>query len=198
MEGKFSDMYFKQIFSLIPENLRPAERKTFQAYDGINNIFNLGYEALSWRVHRALINAKLEPYLGFLHSVQEGKPSLVCDFIELYRYPVDDFVIQYCQKLKTKDFTMKTEILSRKKTCKREFLDNSNTRDLMGKLDVFFESKADIARIKFGKKQSLGSLICEEASLFAQFLRGERETWIPRTIAKNRLEYLDNNRLTDS
>ena len=31
LEGKFSDMYFKQIFSLIPEKLRPAERKTFQA-----------------------------------------------------------------------------------------------------------------------------------------------------------------------
>lgn len=58
LEGKFSDAYFKQIFSLIPEKLRPAERKTFQAYDGINNIFNLAYEALSWRVHRALINAK--------------------------------------------------------------------------------------------------------------------------------------------
>jgi CRISPR-associated protein Cas1 len=77
-------MYFEQIFSLIPEKLRPAERKTFQAYDGINNIFNLAYEALSWRVHIALINAELEPYLGFLHSVQEGKPSLVCDLEELY------------------------------------------------------------------------------------------------------------------
>ncbi|MEM2915209.1 MAG: CRISPR-associated endonuclease Cas1 [Candidatus Bathyarchaeia archaeon] len=42
----------------------------------------------------ALIKAKLEPYLGFLHSVQFAKPSLVCDFMELYRYLVDDFIIQ--------------------------------------------------------------------------------------------------------
>ena len=40
IEGKFSDMYFKQMFSLIAEKLRPEERKTFLAYDGLNNIFN--------------------------------------------------------------------------------------------------------------------------------------------------------------
>jgi len=38
-----------------------------------------------WKVHRVIIRAKLEPYLGFLHSVQYGKPSLVCDLQELYR-----------------------------------------------------------------------------------------------------------------
>ena len=58
---------------------------------------------LSWKVHRALINAKLEPFLGFLHSVQYGKPSLVCDFQELYRYLVDNFLIQYCRRLDSKD-----------------------------------------------------------------------------------------------
>jgi CRISPR/Cas system-associated endonuclease Cas1 len=56
-------------------------------------------------VHRTLVNAKLEPYLGFLHSLQVGKPSLVCDFEELYRYLMDDFVIQYCQDLRKRDFT---------------------------------------------------------------------------------------------
>ena len=34
-------------------------------------------------LQRALIKAKLEPYLGFLHSLAEGKPSLICDFMEL-------------------------------------------------------------------------------------------------------------------
>jgi len=52
------------------------------------------YQLLSWKVRHALIKAKLEPYLGFLHSTADGKPSLVCDFQELYRYLVDDFVIQ--------------------------------------------------------------------------------------------------------
>jgi CRISP-associated protein Cas1 len=74
-EGHCSDKYFSQVFGLMPESLRPEFRKTFKAYDGMNNIFNLAYEVLSWKVHHALIKAKLEPYLGFLHSLQHGKPS---------------------------------------------------------------------------------------------------------------------------
>ena len=62
------------------------------------------FDVHSWKVHKALIEAKLEPYLGFLHSVQYGKPSLVCDFMELYRYLIDDFLIEYCRNLKPKDF----------------------------------------------------------------------------------------------
>ena len=90
-------------------------RKTFKAYDGVNNIFNLAYEILKWKVHRAIIKAKLEPYLGFLHSEQWGKPSLVCDLQELYRYLIDDFIIEYCRKIRKKDFIMKNENFSNKK-----------------------------------------------------------------------------------
>jgi CRISPR-associated protein Cas1 len=104
IEGHFSENYFNQIFSLISYSLRPDSRKTFKAYDGINNLFNLAYEVLSWKVQYALIKAKLEPYLGFLHSIAEGKPSLICDFQELYRYLVDDFIIEYSHNLQRKDF----------------------------------------------------------------------------------------------
>jgi CRISPR/Cas system-associated endonuclease Cas1 len=99
--------------------MRKGERSYSRGY---NKGFSKG-----WKVHRALV---LEPYLGFLHSVQEGKPSLVRDFEELYRYLIDDFVIQYCQELKKRDFSVKTEILSRKKTGKREYLNDTDTRDL--------------------------------------------------------------------
>jgi len=60
IEGKFTQQYFGQILQLIPEKLRPEARKKYKAYDGINNAFNLAYEVLSWKVHRALIKAKLE------------------------------------------------------------------------------------------------------------------------------------------
>ena len=65
----------------------------------MNNVLNLGYAVLFWKIQIALMKAKLEPYLGFLHSTQWDLPSLVLDFQELYRYLVDDFVIQYCKKL---------------------------------------------------------------------------------------------------
>jgi len=185
IEGRYADSYFHQIFTLFPEWLRPQKRKTHKAYDGLNNIFNLAYQFLSWKIHIALIKAKLEPYLGFLHSLQFGKPSLVCDFQELYRYLIDDFIIQHCRKLKTKEFKMKWESFSSRRKGKRQYLNNVQTKDLMKRLYQYFQMKVEIPRIRRGKRQELETLINEEALLFAKFLRDERETWIPRiTIPK--------------
>ena len=151
----------------------------------MNNIFNLAYEVLQWKVHRAIIRAKMEPYLGFLHSVQFGKPSLICDLQELYRYLVDDFVIQFCQSLNERDFTVKSESVSRKRKCKREYLNNDHTKRMMKELSGYFESKADIPLIRHGNKQKVETLINEETLLLEKYLRDERKTWIPRISCVN-------------
>jgi len=175
IEAKFTRRYFKEVFQLLPEKLRPERRMGFKAYGGMNNTFNLAYEVLSWKVHRALIKAKLEPYLGFLHSVQYGKPSLVCDFMEIYRYLIDEFVIGFCQSLKVCDFTVKSEDVSRKRKRKREYLNRAKTKELMNGLYDLSESRVDVPRLKHGKSQSVETLINEEAWLLAKFLRGEQK-----------------------
>ncbi|MGD0029478.1 MAG: hypothetical protein ABSC91_11125 [Candidatus Bathyarchaeia archaeon] len=43
-----------------------------------------------------------------------------------------------------------------------------------------FDYIVEIPRIRHGSRQTLDTLINEEAYLFAKFLRHERETWIPR------------------
>jgi len=159
IEGKYAQHYFRQIFTLFPRRVRPEGRKTFKAYDGLNNIFNLAYEFLAWKIHIALIRAKLEPYLGFLHSVQFGKPSLVCDFQELYRYLIDNFVIQHCRNLKNKDFIMKWENFSSKRKGKRQYLNNAQTRDLINSLYKYFQMKVEVPRIRRGKSQEIETLI---------------------------------------
>jgi CRISPR-associated protein Cas1 len=180
IEAKFSEFYFKQILQLIPERIRPERRRGFKAYDGVNNLFNLAYELLQWKVHKALINAKLEPYLGFLHSEQFGKPRLVCDFQELYRYLIDDFVIQYCQKLAKRDFTFKIEKASGQKKGKREYLNDVETKDFTKRLNDYFETIVQIPRIKVGKRQTIETLVNEEALVFAKYLRQEKKEWTPR------------------
>ena len=179
IEGKCSKRYFKQLFELIPEYLRPKGRKTFKAYDGINNNFNLLYEFLKWKVHIALINAKLEPYLGFVHSIQFGKPSLVLDFQDLYRYLVDDIVIEYSRKLDESDFIFKNAMSANKKG-KRQYLNKEKTEELTKKFNDFFKSVVNIPRMKVGNKQEVETLISEEAFLFAKYLRKEIREWIPR------------------
>jgi len=180
IEGKVSQHYFNQIFRLFPEWLRPAGRVTYKAYDGLNNTFNFAYHILKTRVYKALLKAKLEPYLGFLHALQHGKPSLVCDFMELYRYLIDDFLIERRTKLHKKDFVAVTDFVLHLRMGKRIHLCEFEAGKLAEDLNGLFERKVQIPRMKHGKRQSLDTLICEEALLLAKFLRGECSVWVPR------------------
>jgi CRISPR-associated protein Cas1 len=179
-EGKYSERYFKQILELFGESLRPQRRKTFKAYDGLNNILNLAYRVLFWKVHIALIRAKLEPYLGFLHGIQKGEPSLVCDFQDIYRYLIDDFVIGYCGTVDSEDFVLKDENCSANRKGKRQYLNETKTRDLLNRLNKYFEKKVTLPRIRRGEHQEIETLINEEALLFAAYLRNEKSAWRPR------------------
>ena len=180
IESKSARLYFNQIFKLFPEKIRPEKRIGFKAYDGINNVFNFGYYVLKCRIHKAILKAKLEPYLGFLHSAQFGKPSLVCDFQELYRCLIDDFLIERCRKYHKNDFVVVTDFMMRLKMGKRIHLCEYETDSLAEGLNSLFENEVEIPRIKHGNKQTLDTLISEEALLLAKFLRNERAEWKPR------------------
>ena len=180
IEGKASERYFKEIFQLFPKPLRIKNRKGWKAYDGINNMFNLAYTLLKYRVYSAVLNAHLEPYLGFVHSEQFGKPSLVCDLMELYRNLIDNLVIEFSKTITAKDFTVKTEWYSTNRLGKRQVLNKKKTKELVKGIEELFEAKVKIPRIRYGYTQTLETLINEEAYLLAKYLRAERKAWKPR------------------
>jgi CRISPR/Cas system-associated endonuclease Cas1 len=126
--------------------------------------------------------ARAEPFLGYLHSLAWSKPFLVCDFVELYRNLVDDYVVDYARSLKPRDFVLKTEIFSSNRKGKREYLNDSKTRDFMKGLSEYFLTEVKIPRYRIGRKQELETLINEEAMLFAKYLRDERRDWNPRIV----------------
>jgi len=70
--------------------------------------------------------------------------------------------------------------MMRLKMGKRIHLCEYETDELAEDLNQFFERLVEIPRIKHGKRQSLDTLICEEALLLAKYLRNERKTWTPR------------------
>jgi len=179
-EGSASMHYFREIFNLFPESFRPEKRKGFKAYDGLNNTFNLAYRILSNKVMVALFKARLEPYLGFYHTIKYGQPSLVCDFMDLYRYLIDHFLIMYCRKLDESDFVWKDDIHAGRKG-KRAFLNKQRNKEFLDRLEDYFQTMVNVPRVKHGKRQELESVINEEAMLFANFIRGKR-LWEPRTV----------------
>jgi CRISPR/Cas system-associated endonuclease Cas1 len=100
--------------------------------------------------------------------------------MEPYRFLVDDFIIQYCMNLKKKDFEMKREDYSSNKKGERQYLSKPLAKDMMNKLNSFFESTVQVPRIRQGKKQTIETLINEEALLLAQYLRNESNSRVPR------------------
>jgi hypothetical protein len=99
---------------------------------------------------------------------------------------MDDFLIQYSQRLKTKDFIMKTEDMTRNKKGKRVYLNGVQTRKLMKQLDNFFESYIEIPRMRVGKRQTIETLINEKTLLFAKYLRCEIKPWV---LQKGRMNH---------
>ena len=100
--------------------------------------------------------------------------------MEIYRYIIDNFIIGFCKNLSKKDFITKNEIMSRGKIGKREYLNDSETKDFMIALDKLFNLFVEIPRIRHGTRQEFETLINEEALLLAKYLRCEKESWIPR------------------
>lgn len=166
---------------LFPKHLQINKREGYRAFDSGNNLFNIAYEVLRWKILRALLKAKLEPYLGFLHKISHNHAALVSDFMELYRCTIDDFLIDYSQQLKKQDFEKHYMRDRYNKKTPRIFLKHHQTNRLIKVLSKHFEKRVQIPAIRRGKEQSIETLITEEAFVIAEFLRNGKINWIPRT-----------------
>jgi len=181
IESHRAEHYFGQVFSLFRESVRPQRRIGYKSYNPIDNVFNFAYYFLRTRVHKAILRAKMEPFCGFLHTnTQAAKPALVNDLQEPFRYILDDFLLTRCRGLRKRDFVLKNDCIMRLRMGKRVYLCEYEAGDLAEGLNELFEKKVEIPRMRHGSRQSLDTLINEEAYLLAQYLRNEKPSWIPR------------------
>jgi CRISPR-associated protein Cas1 len=95
-EGTAGRHYWKTLSAALPESWRFAERSAHPAKDPFNALLNYGYGVLYTQVELSLLKAGLDPAMGVLHADQYNKPTLVYDFIESYRWWVDEVVVQLC------------------------------------------------------------------------------------------------------
>ncbi|MCL2485343.1 MAG: CRISPR-associated endonuclease Cas1 [Endomicrobia bacterium] len=95
-EGTAARVYWQSVSEILSDKVAFSGRESKIPKDAVNTLLNYGYGILYSKIWNALILAGLDPYLGFLHSEQSGKPSLVFDMIEEFRAPVvDRTVIAY-------------------------------------------------------------------------------------------------------
>jgi CRISPR-associated protein Cas1 len=85
LEGAAGRAYFTCLGKLMPAEYRFTGRSRRPAVDPFNAMLNYSYGVLYSRVERALILAGLDPFVGFLHTDNYNKRSLVFDMIEPFR-----------------------------------------------------------------------------------------------------------------
>lgn len=102
-EGTAGRLYFGALADIIPDRWRFDGRSHRPAEDRFNCFLNYAYGVLYGIVERALVLAGLDPYLGFLHTDNYGKTSLVFDFIEQYRPIVEKPVFHLFSGRKAKE-----------------------------------------------------------------------------------------------
>lgn len=106
-EGKGGVYYFGALRLLLGESWAFDGRKYYPPPDPFNALLSFGYALLQKDVTAAIEVVGLDPYLGCLHALEYGRPSLVLDLMEEFRPVIVDQVmlnLALSGKIKAKEF----------------------------------------------------------------------------------------------
>lgn len=109
-EGTAGATYFGALKTLIPQEWGFVKRIYHPPPDPINALLSLGYTLLLKDMTAAVQLVGLDPYLGFFHVLDYGRPSLTLDLMEPFRPLVDALVLDLVlhDRIQRKHFTIST------------------------------------------------------------------------------------------
>jgi CRISP-associated protein Cas1 len=108
VEGSATARYFGGLRHLLGEDWQFATRQRRPPPDPVNVLLSFGYTLLAHKVIAAVQAVGLDPYLGFLHRLEYGRPSLALDLMEEFRpILIDSLVLRVCSdgRITSSDFT---------------------------------------------------------------------------------------------
>jgi len=107
VEGTAARAYFGGLKALFRPACRFQGRNRRPPRDPVNALLSLGYTILLQKAQSAVQAVGLDPYAGFLHVADYGRPSMALDLMEEFRPVVDGMVLKVCNQglLSPEDFT---------------------------------------------------------------------------------------------
>lgn len=93
IEGAGTAAYFGALGGFFPEAFKFEGRNRRPPKDPANAMLSFGYALLGNSIEGAIYTAGLDPYLGFLHVVDYGRPSLALDLMEEFRPVLVDALV---------------------------------------------------------------------------------------------------------
>ena len=92
-EGEAAAAYFSAFGQMLGGGFRFTERSRRPPRDPANSLLSFGYTLLTSEMTGAVVAAGLDPAIGMLHSLDEGRPSLALDLMEPFRSAVVDRLV---------------------------------------------------------------------------------------------------------
>lgn len=94
IEGAGTRIYFSVFNRLIKNDRFTFTTRTRRPpLDPVNALLSFVYTLLTNEVLSAIKIRGLDPYMGALHEISYGRPSLACDLVEEYRAPIGDRLV---------------------------------------------------------------------------------------------------------
>ena len=93
IEGNATAHYFRSFPHLLNDPTLFNGRSRRPPRDPVNALLSYGYTILLNQILSAICTVGLDPYIGYLHSSQYGKPALALDLMEEFRPLIVDSVV---------------------------------------------------------------------------------------------------------
>jgi len=90
LEGRASAIYFEGFGKMFRKELQFETRIRRPPIDPVNSLLSLGYSLITNEMFSVVSCIGFEPYLGFLHGLEYGRPSLALDLVEEFRQSIID------------------------------------------------------------------------------------------------------------
>lgn len=167
-EGVAAKAYFNAFGRLIKEDFKFERRTKRPPKDPVNAILSLGYTLLFNETLTAVEAIGFDPYLGFFHEVEYGRPSLAVDMTEEFRFLIDGLALTLINK----------EILTAD-----DFIEQDNGGFYIkekGREEFYRQyEKRIISRVNYnGLNVSYRQVFYYQAEALARVVRGEEERYI--------------------
>jgi CRISPR-associated protein Cas1 len=89
-EGSAAARYFSALGKMVPAEMGFDGRNRRPPRDPLNALLSFGYVLVGQELQSLLDAMGFDPYLGFYHQVDYGRPSLALDLLEEFRAPLVD------------------------------------------------------------------------------------------------------------
>jgi len=123
VEGQASAVYFTAFPKMIRSDLDFVIRSRRPPRDPVNSLLSFCYTLLTNEIDSLLCAVGFDPYVGYLHGINYGRPSLALDMVEEFRHLAERFTLFLINNgiVKAEDFEKEDKGFYLKEGARKEF-----------------------------------------------------------------------------